>query len=466
MASSIKASGCSPDSTVSSLLTSWSPASSNPPSNSLIWYKGKLYSSASEALEAYIEDFDLSLTSPGVKTGKICICQSTAKQGKFSKPPAKENQGLEGFNQEAELAPLPRQAEGDLELLSLATDDLLAFPEDGSLPFLQSIPAKPELPSTEWKRQPLRTPLCPSQPSALKAGGTLCLQEDGKAAPQEHHKDFSPQQPSLWPPEDPLSLKGNPNPWVLGELSGTWKNYPRWLTSHKSELSVSGLTSIPSLHYPGWLSSCSLSSGSQAEHLNTQSKTPSSQTFEILKERHKSHFFQQKGCLPARGGAKAEERASSACPPESSFWRHAKKPFRGDQLEGVTLEAEDLAAPLEGGSPSTTDILGTERSWEKAPGACKPAVAVCCEELEDALSFPKADIIQKFLEDCLHDKNKLPGGAEDDLKLCDREIIPLIHSVQKALQHFSSLKSLPEGSSTQQKQPGGDEDKEEKKNYL
>ncbi|KAM9367414.1 lung adenoma susceptibility protein 2 [Phaethornis superciliosus] len=210
MASSIKSSsGCSPDSTVSSLLTSCSTDSSNPHSDSLICYKGKLYSSASEALEAYIEDFDLSLTSPDVRTGKISMCQSTPKQVKFSKPHAKAKHGLEDFNQQLGLDALaslcPRQAECDPELLSLATDDLLGFPEDGSLPFVQSTPSKPKLPSR------------------------------------------------------------SPRPLAFEELSGTWKNYPRWLTSHKAELSVSGITSIPSLHYPLWLSSYSLASHSTNE---------------------------------------------------------------------------------------------------------------------------------------------------------------------------------------------------------
>lgn len=85
---------CSPDSTVSCLLTSYSTDSNNPYSNSLIHYKDKLYSSASEALEAYIEDFDLSLTSSEVCTGKICIFQSTPKQVKFSKHHAKEKHGM------------------------------------------------------------------------------------------------------------------------------------------------------------------------------------------------------------------------------------------------------------------------------------------------------------------------------------------------------------------------------------
>lgn len=89
---------CSPDSTVSSLLRSFSIDSANPRSNSWIHYKNKFYSSASEALEAYIEDFDLSLTSPGISTGKICLCHSTPKQTKFSKHRAKAKRGMSSAN--------------------------------------------------------------------------------------------------------------------------------------------------------------------------------------------------------------------------------------------------------------------------------------------------------------------------------------------------------------------------------
>ncbi|XP_042660630.1 lung adenoma susceptibility protein 2 isoform X2 [Tyto alba] len=282
MTSSIEESSvCSPDSTVSSLLTSYSIDSSKPYSNSLIHYKDKLYSSASEALEAYIEDFNLSLTSSEISTGKICICQSTPKQVKFSKNHTK------GKHEE------------QLELLTLKAD-------------------------------------------------------------------------------------------------------------------------------------------------------------------------------------------------------------RG--LEGST---EDLSSNLENDvTPSTIDILGAERSWENAPGALKPPVPVCCEDVENALPFPKADIIHKFLEDCLNDKNKdaaFSGGhhhrplealklmlfklqairgslsrnetaeqkeeleklskkAEAELKLCDSERIPLTNSIRKALHHLSRLKSLVEDNSNQQEQTDDqEEDKQQKK---
>uniref|UniRef100_A0A8C3J4B4 Lung adenoma susceptibility protein 2 n=1 Tax=Calidris pygmaea TaxID=425635 RepID=A0A8C3J4B4_9CHAR len=250
MTSSIKeSSACSPDSAVSSLLTSCSIDSSNLYSNSLIHYKDKLYSSASEALEAYIEDFDLSLTSPEVRTGKI---------------------SLDDFNQLLGLgslaSPSRRQPECDPDLVSLATDDLLAFPADGS--FIQPGPFKSRHQSSEWKRQTLQTSFCPCQSSSLE----------------------------------------------------------------------------------------------------TQSKDP----LELL----------------------------------------TLKAARG--LESST---EDLSHTLENdGSPSTTDILGAERSWENAPGAFKAPVPVCCEDMENALPFPKADIIHKFLEDCLNDKNKesaFCGGDHD-----------------------------------------------------
>ncbi|XP_040436513.1 lung adenoma susceptibility protein 2 isoform X3 [Falco naumanni] len=266
MTSSIKESGvCSPDSTVSSLLTNYSTDSNTPYSNTLIHYKGKLYSSASEALEAYIEDFDLSLTSSEISTGKICICQNTPKQVKFLKHCTK-----------------------------------------------------------------------------------------GK------HEDQL----------DLLTLKVN----------------------------------------------------------------------------------------------------------------------RG--LEGST---EDLSDNLKNDGNPTTDILGAEMTWENVPGAFKPSVPVCCEDAEDALPFPKADIIHKFLEDCLHDKSKentfsgdhhhrplealklmlfklqaiqgslsqnetaeqkkesekLSETAEAVLKLCDSEIIPLTNSIQKVLHHLSHRKSLVEDNSNQ-----------------
>ncbi|XP_068280486.1 lung adenoma susceptibility protein 2 [Nyctibius grandis] len=536
MTSSIKESSvCSPGSTVSSLLTSCSTDSNNPYSNSLICYKDKLYSSASEALEAYIEDFDLSLTSSERSTGKISICQSTPKQVKFSKHHAKKKHALDDFNQHIGLgslaSPCRRQVECDPDLMSLATDDLLAFPADGSLPCVQH---KSRHQSSEWDRWSLKTSCCPCQTSSLNTQSRFSPQQNGKAVGhQKPHKHFSKKKHNVYPPDrcDSASSKGSPRPLSFEESSNTFafKNYPRWLTSHKPDLSVSGISSIPNFHYPVWLKSYNLFSDSAKEsdgqHFNIQSKASSLQAFDIRKKRHSadqdsSNFLEQKGCLDLRGDNKVEETCSYASPGacfpfDNLFSRHTKKPFREDQFELLTLKAdrglessaENLSINLENdGSPSTTDILGAERSWEYAPGALKPPVPVCCEDMENALPFPKADIVHKFLEDCLHDKNKentfygahhhrplevlklilfelqaiqgslshngttqqkeelekLSEKAEAELKLCDSERILLTNSIQKALNHLSHLKSLFEDKSNQQEQTNDhEEDKKE-----
>ncbi|KAM6037200.1 lung adenoma susceptibility protein 2 [Chlamydotis macqueenii] len=534
MTSSIKDSSvCSPDSTVSSLLTSCSVDSRNSRSDSLIHYKDKLYSSASEALEAYIEDFDLSLTSSEKSTGKICIYQSTPKKVKFCKHHAKEKHGLDDFNQHVGLgslaSPCRRQMERDLDSISLATDDLLALPADGSLPFVQHAPLKSRHRSSEWNRRSLKAPLCPYQTSVCTESG-VSLQEYGKAvAHQNPHRDFRKKKRN--DRCDSVSSKGSSRPLSFEENcnASPVKNYPRWLTSQKSDLSVSGISSIPNFHYPVWLKSYKLfsdSTPSDGQNLNIQGEASSSQTFEILKERRSvgkdsCNFLEQSGCLDPRGDKEAGESYSDGNPDvcfrfDNLFSRRIKKPFSEDQPELLTLKrdrglessAEDLSNTLENSSsPSTTEILGAERSWENAAGARNPPAPVCCEDVVDALPFPKADIIHKFLEDCLNDKNKenvFSGGhhhrplealklmlfklqgiqgslsrnetaeqeeefvklserAEAELKLYDSEIIPLTNSIQKALHHLSRLKILVEDNSHQQEQTSDhEEDKQEK----
>ncbi|XP_033929961.1 lung adenoma susceptibility protein 2-like [Melopsittacus undulatus] len=79
-----------PASLVSSLLTPWSSCYSQPYS---ILYREHSYSSALEALEAYIEDFNLSQASPCGSMGKICIHGSIPKEIRLSNHYAKEKQG-------------------------------------------------------------------------------------------------------------------------------------------------------------------------------------------------------------------------------------------------------------------------------------------------------------------------------------------------------------------------------------
>ncbi|KAM7124904.1 lung adenoma susceptibility protein 2 isoform 6-T7 [Molossus nigricans] len=92
--SNIKHRSCSRESSVSSLLASCSLSGSNSSnSDGSVHYKDKLYSSASQALQAYIDDFDRSRMYPGVSTGKINIDKCPANMPEFSNYIYKPNSG-------------------------------------------------------------------------------------------------------------------------------------------------------------------------------------------------------------------------------------------------------------------------------------------------------------------------------------------------------------------------------------
>ncbi|XP_019496247.1 PREDICTED: lung adenoma susceptibility protein 2 isoform X4 [Hipposideros armiger] len=136
--SNIKHRVCSRESSVSSLLASCSLSgnnSSNPDGS--FQYKDKLYSSASQALQAYIDDFDLSRMYPGASTGKINIDKCSANMPEFSNNICKPNNAVENFDHKKVSLSIPsrRQTINDIDSISLTTDDLLKLPADGSFSF-------------------------------------------------------------------------------------------------------------------------------------------------------------------------------------------------------------------------------------------------------------------------------------------------------------------------------------------
>lgn len=226
--------------------------------------------------------------------------------------------------------------ERDPDSISLATDDLLAFPADGSLPFDL---LKSRHPRSAWNSRSLTASFCPYQTSSLDAKSSFGLQEDGKAVDRQNpHKDFSRKKGQVSKPEgyDTVASKVSSRPLSLEDNSSSTKNYPRWLTSQKSALSVSGISSIPDLHYPAWLKSYNLFPGStksDSQNVNVRGRTSSPQTFEILQKRH---FGDQdsSNCFEQNSDNKVEESCNSdsdACFPfNNSFLRHTRKPFRGN----------------------------------------------------------------------------------------------------------------------------------------
>uniref|UniRef100_A0A8C2LW34 RIKEN cDNA 4930503L19 gene n=1 Tax=Cricetulus griseus TaxID=10029 RepID=A0A8C2LW34_CRIGR len=83
---------CSRESSVTSLLASCSlSGGSSSSSNSSFHYKDKLYSSASEALQAYIDDFDLSREHSGANTGRVNIDEESGDKIELLILKAKKN---------------------------------------------------------------------------------------------------------------------------------------------------------------------------------------------------------------------------------------------------------------------------------------------------------------------------------------------------------------------------------------
>ncbi|XP_021542048.1 lung adenoma susceptibility protein 2 isoform X3 [Neomonachus schauinslandi] len=125
---------CSRQSSVSSLLASCSLSGSNSSnSDGSFQYKDKLYSSASQALQAYIDDFDLSQMYPGASTGKINIERCSTNMPEFSNYIYKPKNAFENLDpKKCSSSSCRRKTVNDIDSISLTTDDLLKLPADGS----------------------------------------------------------------------------------------------------------------------------------------------------------------------------------------------------------------------------------------------------------------------------------------------------------------------------------------------
>ncbi|XP_034373876.1 lung adenoma susceptibility protein 2 isoform X3 [Arvicanthis niloticus] len=129
---------CSRDSSVSSLLASCSlSGSSSSNSDSSFLYKDQLYSSASEALQAYIDDFDLSREHPGANTVKVNTDGEVGNVPQFSSYVHTPSNAFENLDHKQHLNPLyyRRETVNDMDSISLTTDDLLRLPADGCFSF-------------------------------------------------------------------------------------------------------------------------------------------------------------------------------------------------------------------------------------------------------------------------------------------------------------------------------------------
>lgn len=143
----------------------------------------------------------------------------------------------------------------DSDRLSMTTDDLLALPTDGSLPVT-------------------RTSALLSQ-SGISALG---LSFNSSGAPKRfmrppHQRAPPTARPSTsrtsLPVDDLLSggLRSQHQGHSYNLPPHTHRSHylPRWMSSQKSEMDFSGMTSVPDLKYPGWVGQCDESSSASAQ---------------------------------------------------------------------------------------------------------------------------------------------------------------------------------------------------------
>uniref|UniRef100_W5KRN2 Zgc:152948 n=1 Tax=Astyanax mexicanus TaxID=7994 RepID=W5KRN2_ASTMX len=388
----------SPESTVTSLLASSGrlKSSLNPEPVHTIRYKDRNYESASEALDAYIADFqqNLQISKPFVGHLELSKGPATAvlhHSGYRNRDVLKESL----TEKELDFLNLPvRPKHRGSDRLSMTTDDLLLLPSDGSLPvtrtsaFLsqsESYSLGHSTNSSSWSRsrhgdtpQSSRTHrqrTAVSNPHRERASG-----RERSQCVDELLLSSSRITPRKLPP-----TKTDPP----GSLPS--QHLPRWITSHKSEMNFSGVTSIPDLKYPIWLRECDVP-------IQTVSDTPAVPCWVSELEKNSDKGQQDpKDQLKGQGGGSSDQttlrelrlqftETLGAAESRGAVYDSGEL-FRGDRIGSLIKRAEQvLTSPSLGlggrtqdlhGSPGgTEELLEAEHSWENPPVTFKSPVPV------------------------------------------------------------------------------------------
>uniref|UniRef100_A0A8C6EPS3 Chromosome 18 open reading frame 54 n=1 Tax=Marmota marmota marmota TaxID=9994 RepID=A0A8C6EPS3_MARMA len=467
---------CSQESSVSSLLASCNLNGGNSSnSNGPFHYKDKLYSSASQALQAYIDDFDLSQIYSDTSTGKISSDKRSANVPQFSKYIYKPNNAFENLDHKKHSNSLSyrREIVSDIDSISLTTDDLLRLPADGLFSFTDVGPVKlckknkkctGRLGSSAIKKHLNFQDSCTSMGKDNLVTRVVDTNINGKQCSKlKSPKLMNRTNKCIF--ESSLSF---PKKSSLKESSqhSLEKNYPRWLTSQKSDLNVSGISSLPDFKYPVWLHNQDLLPDASSQKVYKVFKEDHSSPRHSYQAQRTSRLTNKLDCceysfepsnfsnyLSDDKGLVNEYKCQYENPLLSG---QSKKPFSGDKIELLILKAkknldqctEELPKSVEkDDSPCSLDKLEAERSWENIPVTFKSPVPVNSNDSTRQTSSEK--YAKEVLEDFLNNDNQI---SEDDFsKLQLKEsMIPITRSLQKALHHLSRLRDLVDDTSGKQ----------------
>ncbi|XP_010866110.3 lung adenoma susceptibility protein 2 isoform X1 [Esox lucius] len=257
----------SPESTVTSLLASSGHLRSSLCDRDLsltgIRYRDRDYESATEALEAYIADFDRNQHTSESFIGRLQLqkCPTQPRTGFKNKDVLKESL----TERELDFLDLPVGSSrcGQPDRLSLTTDDLLVLPCDGSLPVTRTsafLVRSGSYPQSPWQPKPN----CGFDIKSCQHYSHHELLRDSQGGPGRTQKLESSNGLRSSVPRVKGSHRPHPDLYYRNPAgrhdrgpplpdSSPHHDYPRWLTRQKSTMDFSGITSIPDIKYPAWL---------------------------------------------------------------------------------------------------------------------------------------------------------------------------------------------------------------------
>ncbi|KAJ8007388.1 hypothetical protein DPEC_G00116990 [Dallia pectoralis] len=253
----------SPESTVTSLLASSGHLKSCPCDRDLsligIRYRNRDFESATEALDAYIADFDRSTGTLQLEKSRFsCAQHGTGFRNKDVLRESLTDRELDFLN-----LPVGSSCRGQQDRLSLTTDDMLMLPCDGSLPVTRTsalLTQSGSYPFLPGRHKPDGG--CHIKPCHHCSHHKLLWESrerPGRTQKQESStrlRSSVPRVKSSHYPYPGLNHQNPPSRYSRGPPlpdSSPRHDYPRWLTSQKSTMDFSGITSIPDTQYPAWL---------------------------------------------------------------------------------------------------------------------------------------------------------------------------------------------------------------------
>lgn len=469
---------CSRGSSVSSLLASCSLRGSNSSnSDGSFQFKNKLYSSASQALQAYIDDFELSQTHPDASAGEMDIGKGFTNMRQFSSSIYKPDKAFENLDHIKHSNSLNlanrRETFNDIDSVSLTTDDLLKLPADGSLAFTSVRPGH---------RVGKKNKKCIGRLGSLNTEQNPNLQEssttmgkDNLVTPVIYTYKNGKQCGRLKNPklvnrtnkciyESSLSFSKKSSLKDSSEHSAE-KNYPRWLTSQKSDLNVSGITSIPDSKYPVWLHNQDLLPDANSQRVYRTFEEDQCSPRHSYQAQRTSRLMNKSDCFeysfePSNFSDSFNvdkglvnkykcDSENSQCQCENPLLPgQTKKPFSGDKIELLILKAkrnleqctEESPRSIEkDDSPCSLDKLEAERSWDNIPVPFKSPVPVNSEHSPPQSS--RAKCVNHVFEDFLNDDDQsctLSGGKHHGPVEALKQMLFNLQAVQESFNQNKS----------------------------